>query len=141
MRARAGARTARTALPLAMCLLLAGCAGGIETCGPGAQRMLVAELLFGRNVGDRLGVSEQAFRRFVDEELTPRFPDGLTLLDASGQYRSSGGIVKEPSKVAMIAVVDTPEARAKLTEAADAYKRRFRQESVGIVLKPACVSF
>jgi hypothetical protein len=30
---------------------------------------------------------------------------------------------------------------ARLSEIADAYKKRFRQQSVGIVLRQACVSF
>jgi hypothetical protein len=46
-------------------------------CIPGTADTLVVELLFGRNIGGRLGVSEKAFRRFVDREVTPRFPNGL----------------------------------------------------------------
>lgn len=134
-------RSSAGLLALGACLLVAGCATAPGACPPGAKSMLVAEMLFGRNVGDRVGVSEAAFRRFVDEDLTPRFPDGLTVLDAQGQYGSAGGIVKEPSKVVVIALDDTPEAEKRLSDAAEAYKRKFRQESVGIVRKRSCVSF
>jgi hypothetical protein len=103
----------------------------------------VAELLLGRKIGDRLGVSETQFLNFLDREITPRFPDGLTVYDARGQYRDSGRnrIVREPSKVVMIVLPGNPEDMARLNEIADAYKKRFRQQSVGIVLRQACVSF
>ena len=79
---------------LGFALLLAGMASGCaslapQACAPGQQAMLSAELLFGRKIGDRIGVSEADFRRFVDQEVTPRFPDGLTILDATGQYRDN----------------------------------------------------
>jgi hypothetical protein len=131
-------------------LFLAGLAtlGGCTTlsplaCAPGQQMMLVAELLFGRNIGDRLGVSEAAFGRFVDQEVTPRFPDGLTILAGQGQYRDTtrGVLVREQAKLLVIALKDEPEGRAKLAAVADAYKQRFNQQSVGTILKPACISF
>ena len=104
--------------------------------------MLTAELLFGRKIGDRLGVSEAAFRRFIDEEVTPRFPDGLTVLNASGQYRDADSrLIREPSKLLLIALKDEPEGRARLAAVAQAYKTRFQQQSVGTILRPACVSF
>lgn len=123
--------------------LLAGCATlPLLACSPGQEAMLTAELLFGRKIGERLGVSETAFRRFVDEEVTPRFPDGLTILDASGQYRDSGDVlIREPSKILLIALKDEPEGRARLAAIAQAYKTRFHQQSVGTILRPACVSF
>lgn len=127
-------------LPL---LALAGCAAfGPVGCPPGARPQLTAEMLFGRNIGDRLGVGEAAWTRFVDAEVTPRFPDGLTIVDARGQWRDTarGRIVSEPSKLLVIIADDTAESRAKLTAIADAYKRQFRQQAVATVLRPACVS-
>ncbi|CAN7143111.1 DUF3574 domain-containing protein [Bosea sp. LjRoot90] len=105
--------------------------------------MLSAELFFGRKIGDRVGVSEAAFRRFVDAEVTPRFPDGLTILDANGQYRDreDGRLIREPSKLVLIATPDETGNREKLAAVAEAYKRRFDQQSVGLILKPACASF
>lgn len=125
-------------------IILAGCASlPPQTCSPGQEAMLTAELLFGRKIGERLGVSETAFRRFVDEEVTQRFPDGLTVLDASGQYRdtASGALIREPSKLLLIVLKDEQEGRARLAAIAQAYKTRFHQQSVGTILRPACVSF
>lgn len=124
--------------------LISGCAGlAPQACAPGQQAMLSAELLFGRKIGDRIGVSDAAFRRFVDEEVTPRFPDGLTILDATGQYRDSerGRLIREPSKLVLIAMRNETDNRDKLTAIAEAYKQRFDQQSVGLILNPACASF
>lgn len=133
---------------LVFALLLAGTLSGCaslsqQTCAPGQQTMLSAELLFGRKIGNRIGVSEAAFRRFVDEEVTPRFPDGLTILDASGQYRDRerGMLIREPSKLLLITTSDESANREKLAAIVDAYKSRFSQQSVGLILKSACASF
>lgn len=128
----------------ALASLLAGCFTlPPPTCSPSQQAMLTAELLFGRKIGNRIGVSEAHFRHFVDEEVTPRFPDGLTILDASGQYRDRerGTLIREPSKLVLIAASDETANREKLAAIAEAYKRRFSQQSVGLILKPACASF
>ena len=68
---------------------------------------------------------------------------GLTVYDARGQWRDSdrNRIVREPSKVVMIVLPGKAEDMARLSEIAEAYKKRFKQQSVGIVLRPACVSF
>lgn len=131
----------RVTVTLGLALALSACAGQVPHCPAGAERMQVAELLFGHNIGDKLGVSEADFRRFVDEELTPRFPDGLTIVNASGQWREGDRIVREPSKVVLIAIPDAPDVRAKLDAARDAYKRRFKQQAVGLILRSSCVSF
>jgi hypothetical protein len=103
----------------------------------------VAELMFGRNAGNRMAVSDAAWARFVDREITPRFPDGLTILDARGQWRDSGRkrIMREPSKLVEIVLPGKDEDQRYLGEIAAAYKSRFHQQSVGIIVRPACVAF
>jgi hypothetical protein len=103
----------------------------------------VAELLFGRDVGHRLGVSESVFARFVAREITPRFPDGLTISDATGQWRDrgSGAITREPAKRVEIVLPGAADDESKLDAIVAAYKRRFHQQSVAVILRPACVSF
>jgi hypothetical protein len=124
-------------------LLVISAAAQPIACSAPLKPQQVAELLLGRKIGDRLGVSETQFLNFLDREITPRFPDGLTVYDARGQWRDQerNRIVREPSKVVMIVLPGKPEDMARLTEIAEAYKKRFRQQSVGIVLRPACVSF
>src|ERR1022692_1517518 len=112
-------------------------------CHAGQKPQEVAELLFGRKIGDRLGVSEAQWGRFVDREISPRFPDGLTVLDARGEWRDTARntIVHEPSKVVEIVLPGKPDDVEQLNRIAQAYNTRFRQQSVGIVIRGACVSF
>ena len=129
----------RSLVLLLLACALSGCATLPLTCPPGATTRSVAELVFGRNIGNRLGVSEADWRRFLDEEVTPRFPSGFTVVDGRGQYRDqSGRIIREPSKVLTVALSSEAE-RERLAAIADAYRRRFRQEAVLTILRPACV--
>ncbi len=143
---RAGRRMAQSIAQLVALLLLLACSEGASAqsieCRVGKPQQL-AQLIFGRKIGDRIGVSEAAWRRFVDREITPRFPDGLTVLDARGQWRDAerNRIVREPSKLVQIVLPGKAEDEQRLSEIAEAYKKTFRQQSVGIVLRPACVSF
>ena len=99
------------------------------------------ELYFGSGKPDGSSVSEKQFRVFVDKEVTPRFPDGLTLLTGFGQYKNaSGKIIKEQSFVLVI-LYWGQDANAKLEKIRTAYKRAFKQESVLRVDDTARVSF
>ncbi len=140
----------RRALPRALQLLtitalLSGCMAPAPDCEAtgGGQPMLVAELLFGRNQAGKLRVTDADWQVFVAEELTTRFPDGLTVVDALGQWQDSGSrsLIREPSKLVLIAVTPGPETDAKLAEAIAAYKQRFAQQSVGLIRRQACVAF
>ena len=88
-------------------------------------------------------MSETQWARFVDREISPRFPDGLTVLDARGEWRDTAAktIVHEPSKLVEIVLPGKPDDVEQLKAIAQAYKSRFRQQSVGIVVRAACVSF
>jgi Protein of unknown function (DUF3574) len=101
------------------------------------------ELMFGRNIGSRLGVGEAAWSRFLALEITPRFPDGLTVLDAAGQSRDPGGgrLVREPSKLVIIVTADETSASDKIASIVVAYKQQFRQRSVGVISRPVCAVF
>jgi hypothetical protein len=128
---------------LAGAMLLSGCASlALTACPAGQGAGRTAQLFFGRNIGGQVGVSEADFDRFVDEELTPRFPDGLTVLDAAGQWRSNAGpIVREPSKVVILALPGRTGGEDRLEAVRAAYKARFSQEAVLVVTQPACLGF
>jgi len=112
-------------------------------CRGGQRPSQVAEMMFGRSIGNRSRVSEAAWDRFVDAEITPRFPAGLTMFDAAGQWRdkASNRIIREPSKIVQIVLPGEDDDVARLNEIAAAYKARFKQQSVGMIVRPACVSF
>ena len=75
--------------------------------------------------------------------MTPRFPDGLTAYETSGQWRdpATKKISRERSRVLRMIVPLDPPVQDKLDAVANAYKSQFRQKSVGIVARQACVSF
>jgi Protein of unknown function (DUF3574) len=130
-----------------LAFVLAGLFGCAATAPPGCQgsasSSVVAELLFGRRIGEGGVVSDADWARFVRDEVTPRFPDGLTVLDGAGQWRDAerGLIIREPTKVLLIVLSGDATSRTLLVAVADAYKRRFSQQSVVTILRPACVSF
>ena len=138
----------RHATALVLALLLGGCVSVDVTaeaglCPGGLTPATTAELFFGRNIGDRFGVSDEDWKRFLDEEVTPRFPEGLSVFDVAGQWRGADGvIVREPSKALLLILGDDPEGdRARLDAIREAYRKRFRQEAVLMIQRQACVGF
>ncbi len=99
--------------------------------------------MFGRKGSDRIGVNEVAWARFLDLEITARFPDGFTVLSGAGQWRDqvSKKIVREPSRIVQIVLPGDAEDLARINEIVEAYKARFQQQSVAVILHTACVSF
>ncbi|HEY0569632.1 MAG TPA: DUF3574 domain-containing protein [Xanthobacteraceae bacterium] len=133
----------RAALVLGALILQTAVAAAQTTdCTAPQQRMLAIDLLFGRGSGG-LSVSEQAWTQFLAREISPRFPDGLTVIDASGQWRNpqGGAIVRERSKVVVIVAPENPPVQDRIDAIAAAYRRQFKQQSVGIVIRSACASF
>ena len=100
--------------------------------------MLDIELLLGRH-----GADEVRWRAFLAREVTPRFPDGLTVYETTGQWREpqTKAITREKSRVLRIIVPADAPAHDKIATVAEAYRKQFAQKSVGIVTRPACGSF
>ncbi len=104
--------------------------------------MLRAELFFGRALKAGGSISDAAWAAFLARDVTPRFPQGLTVLDGAGQWRNkSGRIVRERSKVLVIIAPERPDVSARLDAIVETYKRQFRQESVGVALARVCATF
>jgi len=101
------------------------------------------ELFFGTSKPDGTAVSDDKFKRFLDVQVTPRFPDGLTLLTGSGQFKNSSGIIiQEKSKLLILLYPLTDTDASNRIEAIRAqYKQDFQQESVLRVDSRAGVSF
>lgn len=101
------------------------------------------ELMLGRNIGGRLSVGEAAWSRFLAREITPRFPDGLTVLDAIGQWQSKGRdrLAREASKLVIIVTADGASATDRIAAIVAAYKQQFRQRSVGVISHSVCAAF
>lgn len=100
------------------------------------------ELFFGlsRNVGD--DISEEEFQWFIDTEVTPQFPDGLTLVTAKGQYRNVfDEIIQEDTKVLILLYPFSLENSRAVDEIRQTYIDLFQQESVLRLDQQSCVSF
>ena len=130
-------------------VLLAGCAG-VEPAAPpyqcllpGEQRMLVAELFFGRVIAGRTPLSDMDWQDFAVGNLTPNFPAGFTVMDGEGQWQNpaTGRISHEPTKIVTIATPRAFDLAARLSAVMDAYKARYRQQSVGLITRDSCAAF
>ena len=100
------------------------------------------ELFLGQNIGTMGRVSDEEWRRFLTEEVTPRYPDGFTVLEAAGHWRDPmGRIISEPSRNLIVIVRDPKAELPKITAIRDTYKTRFRQDAVLFVQSQICASF
>ena len=114
----------------------------LPPCPTGTDRWTEYRLFFGRSKGGEEVVTDEAWRAFLIEEITPRFPDGLSVLDGAGQWRdASGTIVRERSKLVLILAEPGASGMRRTEEIAQAYRQTFGQESVLRAVTTACVSF
>lgn len=155
------------AVLLALLLGVGGCAsqlpvaGGSNATTPGGattatmqgdaarpaqvQGWVRSELYFGVGTeGDeKNAITEAQWRAFLDKEVTPRFPDGLTVFDAYGQwfFRGAKGPERLNSKVLVILHENTPQRRADIEAIRLAWKQATKHQSVLWSQQAAEVSF
>ena len=100
------------------------------------------ELLFGLSRSGGPDITEAEFQGFIDAKVTPRFPEGLTLLAGNGQFRdSAGNIIQEGSKLLILLYPFSKDSSKLVDEVRNDYKDEFQQESVLRVDEFSCVSF
>ncbi len=109
------------------------------------QGWVDAQLYFGLGPADdsSKGISEAGWREFLDQEVTPRFPDGLSVMDIYGQWQGKHQTTPERirSKMLVILYPGTPENDAKIEAIRVAWKKKTGDQSVLKVTQPADVSF
>jgi hypothetical protein len=89
------------------------------------------------------GISESRWREFLDSEVTPRFPHGLSVLDVYGQWLTKGQSSPERLRSKML-IIDYPDSqvnRDKIDTIRTAWKKITGDQSVLRVTEPADVSF
>ena len=114
-------------------LLLITALAGLAACTAAPPCRTHTALFFGSAIGEQGGtVTEADWRRFVAEEIATRFPDGFSVVDATGQYRSpvTGNVVSEKTRILTLVHADRPEVHQAIDAIGAAYKTRFHQESV-----------
>jgi Protein of unknown function (DUF3574) len=114
-----------------------------EGCAAPTSATQQVELYFGASVKGRPFVTERAWSKFLDTEVTPRFPDGLTVFDAHGQWRSGDGrIYREATRVLLILYKADAASEGKIEALRDAYKKQFHQEDAPLrVDSTVCAAF
>lgn len=115
-----------------MSLLLGGCAQQqAMSCTAPLKPAVEVDLYFGRAISGGGEVSDADWASFLAAEVTPRFPDGLSVVDMAGQWRGpSGEISRERSKMLAVIVFDAPAHGPRVQAIVDAYLKRFRQQAV-----------
>jgi hypothetical protein len=137
-------RPARFIRALAICALATACTPAAPSCARlGGTPMLEYHLFFGRDIQGRPPLTDAEWAGFAARVVTPNLPDGFTAFDAAGQWQNpvTHRIVREPTKVIIVAVSDTPANAAAITAVEDAYTSQFHQQSVGTSVAPVCAAF
>jgi hypothetical protein len=115
---------------------------GVFVCKMG-DPFVRTELFFGRSKPDGSMVTKAEFRRFLNREITPRFPEGLTVLMGRGQFRDDSGVILREGSVLLILLYPVGEEfrHRRIERIREEYKSAFQQQSVLRVDSTACVSF
>lgn len=132
----------RYGIATTLTVMLAACAGvPVHGCGDGLHAAVRDELYLGTAThGGQVPADD--WKRFVDDVVTHRFPQGFTVTRAAGQWQAGDGTtLREPSYVLAVVHPDGRSGDDAIRAIADAYKARFKQESVLRVRAPVCVSF
>jgi len=118
---------------------LAGCgAMHVSQCGDDGRAAMQEGLYFGTETPSG-HVTPEEWTQFLSETVTPRFPEGFSSWQASGQWRSaSGQIIREPSYVLSLIHPDDQVPNKAVQEIVASYKTRFQQEAVLRVKTTVC---
>jgi Protein of unknown function (DUF3574) len=110
---------------------------------PGQKPILLVKMYFSQDIRGGRHVSRRAWRSFLSGTVTPRFPAGLTVYDAHGQWQdiATHRVDHETTKVVEIAAEDTGAVRQGIADIAQAYRKTYDQDSVGIVTSQVCAKF
>jgi Protein of unknown function (DUF3574) len=118
-----------------------------DTARPPAAQWIRSELYFGIGYAEapkeEAAKAEATWSAFVDTEVTPRFPDGLSVFDVYGQWldRAKARVGRIRTKVLVILHEDTAENRAKIDAIRVAWKKKTADQSVLWVTEKVGVSF
>ncbi|CFV33267.1 30S ribosomal protein S3 [Yersinia enterocolitica] len=84
--------------------------------------------------------SATEWQSFVDNDVTSRFKDGLTVIDAKGQWLGNDGTVAKENSKALV-LIHKADKETTIETLRARYKKQFAQESVMRVDAVVCVDF
>lgn len=109
-------------------------------CGDGGQRAVQEVVYFGTDTPSS-SVTPEDWTRFLTDTVTPRFPEGLSVWQASGQWRAASGVmVNEPTYILSLIHPDNAITDKAVRDILSSYKTRFHQEEVLRVSSAVCTS-
>jgi len=112
----------------------------VMDCGASSTPQLKTTLYFGMS-RPKGSVTELEWQLFLRDEVTKRFPEGLTAWQAEGQWRNAAGTIDhEQSKVLLLVHPDTAAARQAIQDLIQTYRKAFDQESVLWESSRVCVA-
>lgn len=127
---------------MTMLILISACQSNIiNDCPDGLTKFNKVSLYFGTSTNEGI-ITNEEWSNFLDEIVTPNFPEGMTIHDTYGQWkRPDGDIVKEPGKV-IVHIYDINEDKSENIKAIiNGFKERFKAQSVIWEADIICGSF
>lgn len=110
---------------------------------PHSHKMVSITLAFGLSTPDGRQVTAKEWNDFLAKTVTPRFPAGLSVIEAQGQWQEMPAqpVTHEPSRLVWIMAPDSPSLVPALDAIREIYKKRFNQKSVAAFMHSGCASF
>lgn len=111
---------------------IVGCQSSTKPESNGAMHWQRTEMYFGQTRRDGSEITDRDWKEFLNEEIVPKFPSGLTVFDGDGRWRDTNGLIHtEGSRVLVVLYpMDDSEADGKLDAIAQKYCADFDQEAV-----------
>ncbi|MBT2366674.1 DUF3574 domain-containing protein [Streptomyces sp. ISL-10] len=109
------------------------------------ERYVETRLFFGTERPDGgPDVTDAQFMSFIDRNVTPHFPDGLTVQEGRGQWRDSNGTIERERSYELILLYPATEARHRdplIQAVREAYVQAYAQDSVARLDESAFADF
>ena len=100
---------------------------------------VVETLYLGTEKDDRVVVTTEQWKAFLETVVTPAFPEGFTTWQTYGQWRDRNGrIDKEDGYVLQFIHSRDESIGDRVKKIADEYNRRFEQKAVLYTTETAC---
>jgi uncharacterized protein DUF3574 len=127
---------------VALIATLTACASAPALSCKSGERSAVHDSLYFGTAKPTGVVTAEEWAEFLRGTVTPRFPQGLTVSQASGEWRGAdGALVHESSYLLHLVHAGDASSEKNVAELVSVYKERFQQEAVLRVKVGACVSF
>jgi hypothetical protein len=115
-----------------------------------AKPVTRTELFFGLRKPNGMEINHAEFQRFLDREVTPRFPDGFTVMSGQGQFKDArGAILQErfskgeatPTQLLILLYPIAASSNQQIDQIRTAYIKSFQQQSVLRTDNLSCAAF